>query len=158
MKVTKFLLIGLALLALGCSDDDGDDMFDEAAQFEADLEAIDQYIIDNGLVDDTLHHSSGIRYIIREKGTGIRARVGDQVKVDYAGRLLDDTEFDSGVLQQALNTRVIHGWYFMLQEMDEGDKFTVFIPSRYGYGQNGSGSIPPNSPLIFEMYLIKVGL
>lgn len=162
MKVTKFLFISLALLGLGCSTQEEEDMFDEAAQFEADLEAIDQYIVDNGLTDDTIHHSTGIRYIIKEEGTGIKPRVGDVIKVDYAGRLLDDTVFDSGEngpFETNLNTgRMILGWYYICQEMNEGDKFTVFIPSLYGYGKNGSGgSVPPNSPLIFEMHMLRVG-
>lgn len=133
-------------------------MFDELAQFEADLENIDQYIAENGLAGDTIHHWTGIRYIIKEEGGGIRARAGDPIKVDYSGRLLDDTEFDSGTFTTILNAgKMINGWYHMCQEMDEGDKFTVFIPSRYAYGESGSGSIPPNSPLIFEMYMIRVG-
>lgn len=158
MKVTKYLLIGLVLLAMGCGDDNGDDMFDEAAQFEADIEAIDKYIVENGLAEDTLHHFTGIRYIIKEKGTGIRARAGDPIKVDYSGRLLDDTEFDSGTFNTILNAgNMINGWFQMCLIMDEGDKFTVFLPSRFGYGKLGSGSIPPNSPLIFEMHMIRVG-
>ncbi|MGC4020502.1 MAG: FKBP-type peptidyl-prolyl cis-trans isomerase [Cyclobacteriaceae bacterium] len=40
--------------------------------------------------------------------------------------------------------------------MKEGDKWIVYIPAELGYGERGSGQIPPNSTLIFELELIKV--
>jgi FKBP-type peptidyl-prolyl cis-trans isomerase FklB len=40
--------------------------------------------------------------------------------------------------------------------METGEKATVFIPSPYAYGRPGKGNIGPNTPLIFELELIKV--
>ena len=40
---------------------------------------------------------SGLEYIIIEEGTGRKAVVGKKVKVHYAGKLEDGTEFDSSI-------------------------------------------------------------
>lgn len=158
MKRLGVLLLIVTALSVGCKEEE--DTFDEVAQYQADLELIDQYIADNAITD-TLHHETGIRYKIVEAGDGIQARVGDKLRVSYEGRLLENDEvFDSSEqFDFVLNSgSVILGWYYMCQEMQEGDTFTVYLPSVYGYGQSGSGSaIPPNATLIFDITLIRVG-
>lgn len=159
MKAIKFLSLGLLIISFGCQSG-VEDTFDEVAQYNEDIELIDQYIIDKSLVDDTLHHWTGIRYIVHEEGDGIQARVGDIVSVDYKGYYLDDEVFDPGsnIFKAVLNSSgMITGWYHMLQEMKEGDSISIYMPSFYGYGTRGSASIPPNTPLAFDMRLLKVG-
>jgi FKBP-type peptidyl-prolyl cis-trans isomerase FklB len=50
----------------------------------------------------------------------------------------------------------ISGFEFALSMMHQGEKATVIFPSRLGYGSQASGSIPANSPLIFELDLVQV--
>lgn len=157
MKVIKYLFLSLVIISFGCQSAE-EETFDEVAQFNEDLELIDQYILDKSLVDDTIRHWTGIRYIVHEEGGGVKARIGDIVSVDYKGYFLNDEVFDQGEFRVVLNSSgMILGWYYMLQEMDEGDSISIYMPSFYGYGQSGSGSIAPNTPLAFDMRLLKVG-
>ena len=41
--------------------------------------------------------------------------------------------------------------------MSEGSAYRLFIPSELAYGEHGTGPIQPNSTLIFDVQLLKVG-
>lgn len=43
-----------------------------------------------------------------------------------------------------------------LQMMKEGDKWRLIVTPELGYGAHGSGPIPGNTTLIFEVELIAV--
>ncbi len=104
---------------------------------------------------------SGLQYEVVKAGNGKSPGPNDQVTVHYTGKLLDGTVFDSSVQSGKPATfgvsQVIPGWTEALQLMKEGDKFILYIPDNLAYGERGAGGrIPPYSPLIFEVELIKV--
>lgn len=105
--------------------------------------------------------ASGLQYQIIQAGTGKTPKVSSKVKVDYEGRLIDGTVFDSSIARQhpaefQVN-QVIQGWTEGLQLMKEGAKYRFFIPAHLAYGQIGSGDIiEPNSTLIFDVELLQV--
>jgi FKBP-type peptidyl-prolyl cis-trans isomerase FklB len=106
---------------------------------------------------------SGLQYKVITEGTGKKPGATDSVTVHYTGMLTDGRVFDSSVergqpISFPLN-RVIAGWTEGLQQMSEGSKYTLFIPSTLGYGAYGApGSIiGPNATLIFDVELIRVG-
>ena len=114
---------------------------------------------------DTITTASGLKYIIMEKGNGPKADAGKQVSVNYAGYLLDSTEFDNSykrgkpfkfILGQG---QVIKGWDEGIALMNVGDKLRLIIPPDLGYGESGAGNgvIPPNATLIFDTQLMGVG-
>lgn len=106
--------------------------------------------------------ASGLQYIETVAGTGAAPQVGDQVSVHYTGRLEDGTEFDSSIgrgqpFQFTLGQgAVIAGWDEGIALMKEGGQAQLVIPSELGYGPNGSGVIPPNATLIFDVELVQV--
>lgn len=51
---------------------------------------------------------------------------------------------------------LIVGWITAMQQMHVGDCWTIYIPSNLGYGTSGSGDIPGNSTLIFDVTLGKI--
>ncbi len=104
---------------------------------------------------------SGLQYKVLKEGTGPKPKPGDTVTVNYEGKLIDGTVFDSsykrGEPATFPVTGVIPGWTEALQLMKEGAKWELFIPPSLAYGERGAGPvIGPNSTLIFTVELLKV--
>ena len=100
--------------------------------------------------------ASGLQFREIEAGAGVIPQPGDRVFVNYIGRLEDGTEFDRGeefdfVLGAG---QVIAGWDEGIGLMNVGDHHELVIPPELAYGQSGSGPIPPNATLIFDVFLI----
>ena len=51
---------------------------------------------------------------------------------------------------------MIQGWNLAVSTMKPGGKRKIWLPASLAYGPLGSGKIPGNQPLIFEMELISV--
>lgn len=105
---------------------------------------------------------SGLLYKIIEKGdTSIVASDKDTVWVNYTGTLIDGTEFDSnknaGEPVQMMVNGVVPGFKEGLQLVGQGGKIELYIPAELGYGEYGPRGIEPNSTLVFEVEVTKVG-
>lgn len=105
--------------------------------------------------------ASGLQYKVLTTGNGKAPAATDRVTVNYVGKLIDGTQFDSSYDRNEPATftvnQVIPGWTEALQLMREGDKWMLFIPGNLAYGEQGAGGqIPPNATLIFEVELLKV--
>lgn len=136
----------------------GDEIISPQEQLQRDIAAIDAYLEEEGI--DAVEDPSGIRYVFNAEGTGRQATIADNVIANYEGRFFDGTVFDSQNSGRD-NTPfpvggVIAGWQIMLTQMQEGDDVTVYIPSGLAYGIRGSGSIPPNTNLVFDIELLEV--
>jgi len=104
---------------------------------------------------------SGLLYKVIREGKGKKPTTEDKVKVNYEGKLIDGTVFDSsydrgepivfGV------TQVIKGWTEALQLMPVGSEYELYIPYDLAYGERGAGqSIPPYATLIFKVELLGI--
>ena len=103
--------------------------------------------------------SSGLRYVILQRGSGGSPSLGTTVTVHYTGSLLDGTLFDSSYQRGAPARfrigQVIPGWNEALLAMKKGEKRLLIIPPELAYGERGyPGVIPPNSFLVFEVELL----
>ncbi len=97
------------------------------------------------------------------EGSGVEAKTGDTVSVNYVGMLEDGTVFDAsanhgGPYSFVLGAgTVIAGWDQGIVGMKEGGMRTLIIPPALGYGSSGYGPIPANATIIFQVELVKVG-
>lgn len=132
-------------------------MMDE--KLKSDGDSIDAILKEQGI--SAITSETGLRYVITEEGTGAQAEAGDQVTVNYEGRLLDGQVFDSnsdGSFNFPLGAgRVIKGWDEGIAYLKEGGKATLYTPSPLGYGGQAAGpKIKPYSILVFDVELVKV--
>jgi len=111
-------------------------------------------------------------YLKQFEGVSMSPSRADSVLTTYTGMLLDSTVFDSrSTLIWFSLTNLIEGWSYGFTNFRGGSrvlnsdesffyenpgKGILFIPSGLGYGQFGSGFIPGNSPLVFEITLHDV--
>lgn len=104
---------------------------------------------------------SGLQYKVITEGTGATPTANSVVTVNYAGTLIDGTEFDSSYKRGEPATfpvnGVIAGWTEALQLMKVGSKWELYIPASLAYGANGAPPvIGPNQTLIFTVELLGV--
>ena len=118
------------------------------------------FLSKNKRVPGVITSKSGLQYKILKEGTGATPSDTSQVEVNYEGRLIDGTVFDSSYKRGQSATfgcnQVIKGWTEALTKMKEGDVWELYIPYNLAYGERGNQSIPPYATLIFKVELIKV--
>ena len=101
--------------------------------------------------------TEGVLYKVIEAGSGTeRCAATDSVKVKYEGKLINGTVFDSSERQDGgIATidlkNVIKGWQIAIPQMPVGATWEIYLPAEVGYGENGTGPIPPFSALIFKI-------
>ncbi|MEN2402748.1 peptidylprolyl isomerase [Flavobacterium sp. MC2016-06] len=124
--------------------------------------------------------TSGLEFVITEKGTGKKPAVGTQLYIHYAGFLENGTLFDTSIVDVAKTfgkydpareqgngyqpipftagrkDGMIPGFIEGIEQLSFGDKAVLFIPSHLAYGETGAGGvIPPNANIIFEVQLLE---
>ena len=133
----------------------------QARAGEENAKAGRDFLANNAKQEGVVVTESGLQYLVVKEGSGKKPGPNDVVTVHYTGRLIDGTVFDSSVERGEPATfavgQVIAGWVEGLQLMSEGAAYRLFIPSELAYGEHGTGPIQPNSALIFDVQLIKVG-
>ncbi len=97
-----------------------------------------------------------------EAGKGKACKAGDFISMHYTGWLTNGKKFDSSVDRNEpfdfkLGVgQVISGWDQGIEGMKIGEKRKLTIPSKLAYGEFGTGPIPPNATIIFEVELLKI--
>ena len=130
-------------------------------QTQKEAQTIEDYLAKKGLKAEQT--AEGLYYIIEKQGDGARAEAGKRVSVNYTGRLLDGKIFDSSLnpgrtpYEFTLGAgQVIKGWDVGIALFNVGGKGMLLVPSPMAYGNRGSGQIPANSILIFDIELMDV--
>ncbi|PBJ12266.1 peptidylprolyl isomerase [Flavobacterium sp. ACN6] len=124
--------------------------------------------------------TSGLEFVITEKGSGKKPAAGTQIHIQYAGFLEDGTLFDTSLEDVATQFGkfdparaaakayspidfkagskggLIPGFIEGVEQLSIGDKAVLFIPSHLAYGETGAGAvIPPNANIIFEIQITE---
>src|SRR3990167_3101532 len=120
-----------------------------------------QFLTENAKKAGVHTTKSGLEYRVITPGQGAHPGATSTVTVDYEGRLVNGTVFDSSYKRGEPATfaldAVIPGWQEALQLMQPGATWEIVIPPQLAYGKNGvPGAIPPNATLIFKVHLISV--
>jgi len=123
--------------------------------------AAKDFLARNGHEKGVVTTASGLQYKIIAAGDKKAPAISptDSVTVDYRGKLIDGTEFDSSYSRGTPATfpvnGVIKGWQEALMLMKPGAKWQLFVPPELAYGQRSQPKIPANSMLIFEVNVIS---
>jgi FKBP-type peptidyl-prolyl cis-trans isomerase FklB len=129
-------------------------------------EAGEKFLAANKKKEGVVTTPSGLQYKIITEGTGEVPADTSRVSVNYTGKLIDGTVFDSnadrkdkdGNVQPATFgvTQVIKGWTEALKLMPVGSKWEIYIPQELAYGSREAGKIKPFSALVFEVELVEI--
>ncbi|MDY3821469.1 MAG: FKBP-type peptidyl-prolyl cis-trans isomerase [Bacteroidaceae bacterium] len=129
-------------------------------KYGANRVAGEQFLKLNAKQDSVQTTASGLQYKVITMGTGEKPQKTDRVKVDYEGRLIDGTVFDSSYKRGKPATfpvgQVIAGWTEALCMMPVGSKWEVYVPQELGYGDREQQKIPPFSCLVFTVELHEI--
>ena len=105
---------------------------------------------------------SGLYVIKTKESNGKQAVPGKSVTVHYEGCFLNNNVFDSSYKRNKPITfklgsgHGIAGWEEGLSYLKEGETAVFIIPSYLAYGDRQVGPVPPDTPLVFKIELLKV--
>lgn len=108
--------------------------------------------------------TGGLLYILHNAGTGDLVKAGDTLTVNYTGYYMDGSIFDASTyhggsmtyIHKSDSSRMIPGWEEGIELLAKGGKVTFCIPSSKAYGSAGYLSIPPYTPLIFDIEVVDI--
>lgn len=174
----------LALLVLcaspalwSCSSSVDTSAFDAAVQAGKDHQAKYQ-VIDDTIIQGYLKRhnytaanyqrtASGLYLVTLTAGTGTQVAAGKQISVKYTGKFVskavENTVFDTSDNAPTKSfdytvgaISLIPGWTEGTLLMRQGDRKLLLIPSYLAYGPSGAGTIPPDTPILFDMQIVTV--
>ncbi|MGA9657564.1 MAG: FKBP-type peptidyl-prolyl cis-trans isomerase [Asticcacaulis sp.] len=140
----------------------------EAMQASADAAAAKNlsegtaFLADIAKQPDVIKLPSGVMYKIvkRAEPPGAQPTLNDTVKINYEGKLIDGTVFDSSYARNQPAdfplAKLVPAWQEVIPLLHVGDEVTLWTPPSQGYGERDMGDIPPNSTLIFRIELLGV--
>ncbi len=122
-------------------------------------EAGEKFLAENAKKEGVKTLESGVQYKVIKEGTGAIPSDTSLVKVNYEGRLIDGTIFDSSFTRNEpamfRANQVIKGWTEALCHMPAGSVWEVYIPQDLAYGERQQNKIDPFSVLIFKIELLE---
>lgn len=132
----------------------------EVIKMYSETELMDWFISSNSLREPEVTNI-GVR-VVRQSADRPETKdveAGDDINLRYKGYFITKGKevFDEGTFDYTVGSGgLITGFENALTKMRVGEKVTILIPSEYAYGTQGSGSIPPNTPIAFDLEVISL--
>ena len=156
----KFTLLLTLIMFTACKLEEP---FNEAEQFEKDVDIIRDYLKKNNIDADELSTSGIFIHWTHKDSTQLNQPnfllYDDSITIinlGYKGYLTNGIVFDQSPADSTTRLELenlIRGWQIAIPQMSAGDSATLLIPSFHGYKNYSKGIIPPNSVLLFDVYL-----
>ena len=122
---------------------------------------IDAYVAKSNITI-TEKTAEGVRYIRVKEGVS-ELITGKIAKIKYTGKFLSGKVFDTNVGKTdslsytiGANTGLVRGFIVGIGKMKLGEKATFIFASPLGYSRNGNSTIPPETPLIFDVEIVAL--
>jgi FKBP-type peptidyl-prolyl cis-trans isomerase FkpA len=159
MKRLSLVVVALLLASfVACGDDAGQNGSDG----DSDNGNAAGPATEDCMPGEEVETESGLRIEDIECGDGEEAQGDSAVVVHYVGKLEDGSTFDSSrdrgePVPFTLGVgQLIPGFEEGIRGMKVGGTRKLTIPPELGYGASGSGPIPPDATLTFEIELLSV--
>jgi FKBP-type peptidyl-prolyl cis-trans isomerase FkpA len=137
----------------------------ESHMIEAEEKALQNYLKEKNIT--STGEPEGYIILKQTEGRGEPITDGTTVQVNFTGRFLNGMVFDSNTKGKPYtftigNNEVIAGWELAFRKLKQGDKATLIIPSKLGYGKEGllrpnssAYVVPPFSTLVFDVEVVQ---
>lgn len=133
---------------------------DKKNRIKEEEKQIEEYLANNNIVVKPVEN--GIYFIVLKEGKGLKPVPGDSVEMSYSGSFLNGEVFD-GTAKKGTNLKYVLGdgkrllaWEKAVSSMQEGTVARLILSSPSAYGEQGLGPVPPNTPVVFDMELLRV--
>lgn len=129
-------------------------------KYGANRKAGEEWLANNAKQSGVKTLPCGVQYKVLVEGKGPKPTDEQTIKVNYEGKLIDGTIFDSSYKRNQPMTfkcnQVIKGWSEAIQQMPVGSTWEIYIPQELAYGAREAGQIKPFSALIFKVELLEI--
>jgi FKBP-type peptidyl-prolyl cis-trans isomerase FkpA len=165
-KFFPFIIIGLLIIiSYSCLKDSVDDIEYTPEREAAIIEEYIDSLKTKGFDVDTT--DMGVFYTLVEEGEGAYPQPGDSIGIIYigyfpeSGTIFDASDLwhDEGIWNFTyMSTELIQGFNDAIGHLNINAEGLFLVPSRLAYGESGNfdGSIPPYSPLVFDIKLMNI--
>ena len=129
-------------------------------QYGENKAAGEKFLAENAKKEGVKVLPSGVQYKVIKEGSGEIPADSSTVIVNYEGKTIDGTVFDSSYKRGEPATfpanRGIKGWTEALVHMPVGSVWEVYIPQELAYGERSTGQLKPFSALVFKIELVGI--
>ncbi len=129
-----------------------------AEMAEENLARAETFLEDNAAKEgvQVLSDAVQIEFTLDDTASDAHPAADSNVNVDYTLRDMDGNVLDQGEGIEFNLQNLIPGFAEAALEMTPGDSLTAYIHPSAGYGENGTGTIEPNTLLIFDITLNEI--